>query len=295
MSGKPGGAFPGSESPGKGIGHGFPLGEAGDVLKTLLHEEPEILIVLGSGLGGLLERLVDPVVIPFHDVPGFPAPGVVGHAGRLVAGRLGGRSILVQAGRFHFYEGHAPEVVVAPVRLAVRLGVRTAIFTNAAGGISPHFQPGAVMMLDDHINLMGRNPLAGPALEGEERFPDMSSPYDPELQTLALGLARKLKIELHRGTYAAVLGPSYETPAEIRFLSRAGADVVGMSTVPEVIAARALGVRVLAFSLVTNRAAGLGGGTLDHRDVLEVGRRAGTSLGGFLERLVEKLPPRAGR
>ena len=265
--------------------------DALNVLRERIPEKPEVFLVLGSGLSGLAEGVSRRVSIPFDEIPGFPEPGVAGHAGRLVSGRMGGKRVLFQAGRFHFYEGFASGVVVAPVRLAAHLGARTVILTNAAGGIAPELSPGSILLLDDHINLMGRSPLAGPAVEGEESFPDMSAPYDPELQSLVLDLAGEKGIPLSRGSYAAVLGPSYETPAEIRFLRAAGADAVGMSTVPEVLAARALGMRVLAFSLITNRAAGLGSAPLRHDEVLEVGRVAGGQLNELIRSLLSRLPP----
>ena len=238
--------------------------EALEAVLEIIPERPDVFLVLGSGLSGLAEGVTNGVSIPFDEVPGFPKSGVAGHAGRLVSGRVEGKRVLFQAGRFHFYEGHASGVVVAPVRLAAHLGAKTVILTNAAGSLDPGLSPGSLLLLDDHINLMGRSPLAGPVADGEERFPDMSAPYDKGLQGLALELARERGIPLSRGTYAAVLGPSYETPAEIRFLRLAGADAVGMSTVPEAITARALGMRVLAFSLITNQAAGLGSGLLNH-------------------------------
>jgi len=264
---------------------GLPMEEALRALRERIPERPDVFLVLGSGLSGLAEGVSEAVSIPIHEIPGFPEPGVAGHAGRLVSGWVEGKGVLFQAGRFHFYEGHAPGVVVAPVRLAAHLGARTVILTNAAGSISPELSPGSILLLDDHINLMGRHPLVGPVVDGEERFPEMSAPYDPELQSLALELAREKGIPLSKGTFAAVLGPSYETPAEIRFLRRAGADAVGMSTVPEAITARALGMRVLAFSLITNQAAGLGPGPLHHDEVLEMGRAAG----GRLKKLVWSL------
>jgi purine-nucleoside phosphorylase len=269
--------------------------DALDLLLERIPEKPEVLLVLGSGLSDLAEGVSQGVSIPFDEIPGFPEPGVAGHAGRLVSGRVGGKWVLFQAGRFHFYEGLSSEVVVAPVRLAAHLGVRTVILTNAAGGIAPELGPGSLLLLDDHINLMGRSPLAGPVVEGEESFPDMSAPYDPELQSLALDLARERGIPLSRGSYAAVLGPSYETPAEIRFLKVAGADAVGMSTVPEAITARALGMRVLAFSLITNHAAGLGSAPLHHDEVLEMGRVAGGQLKELIRALLPRLAPLSGQ
>jgi purine-nucleoside phosphorylase len=189
-----------------------------------------------------------------------------------------GIPVLFQAGRFHLYEGYDPSVVVAPVRLAARLGAKIIVVTNAAGSLDPGLLPGSILLLDDHINLMARNPLAGAVQPGEERFPDMSAPFDGPLQELAADRAAAMGLELPRGTYVAVLGPCYETPAEVRFLQKTGAHAVGMSTVPEVIAARALGLRVLAFSMITNLAAGLGNPYLDHGEVLEVGAEAGGRL-----------------
>jgi len=230
---------------------------AADLLADRLGARPEVAVVLGSGLGGLVEALDDPVEVAFADVPGFPSAGVKGHAGRYVGGTLNGRTVLMQAGRFHVYEGHPMAVIAAPVRIAAALGVRTLVVTNAAGGAARHLGPGDVMLIDDHLNLMFRSPLLGPVREGEVRFPDMSAPYDSELQALALEVARLERTELARGTYAAVAGPSYETPAEVRMLRWMGADAIGMSTVPEVVTARAAGLRCLGFSLITNRAAGL--------------------------------------
>lgn len=254
--------------------------------------EPRILLVLGSGLSGLTERVESPVEIPFSELPGFPGAGVPGHEGRYLAGRLGGTPVLMQSGRVHAYEGHAMDRVVLPVRTAVALGVTNAVFTNAAGGIHRHLQPGCLMLLDDHLNLMWRSALAGPVRSNEERFPDLSRPYDADLQQRAVNVAGELGITLHRGTYAAVLGPSFETPAEVRMLERCGADAVGMSTVPEVITARAAGVRVMAISMITNRAAGTpGSGKLNHEEVLEVGARAGHNLGALLEGLIRELHP----
>ncbi|MFO8174872.1 MAG: purine-nucleoside phosphorylase [Longimicrobiales bacterium] len=270
------------------------------VRRRLDEEEPEIFLVLGSGLGGLVDGVEDSVTIPFHEIPGFPRAGVEGHSGHLVFGTLEGRRVLLQAGRFHFYEGHPADVVVAPVRLAAALGAGIVILTNAAGGIAKPLEPGSIMLLDDHLNLMWRNPLPGPVHGGEGRLSDrgydgrlsaMTRPYDPSLGARVMELAGEMRIPLYRGTYAAVLGPSYETPAEVRFLESAGAHAVGMSTVPEAIAAGALGLRVVAFSLITNRAAGMGSQKLDHREVMEVGRRAGGRLKSLLHALIRELPP----
>jgi purine-nucleoside phosphorylase len=246
---------------------------------------PEIAIVLGSGLGQLAGRLEGARRIPYAEIAGFPRTTVVGHQGELVAGTLGGAPLLVQSGRFHLYEGHAAETVALPVRVMAALGVRTLILTNAAGGIRRTFSRGALMMIADHVNLTFRNPLIGPVLPGEERFPDMSEPYDGALRALAREVARERSIALEEGIYMQLLGPSYETPAEVRMAERLGADAVGMSTAVEVIAARARGMRCLAFSTITNPAAGITGERLSHAEVMEVAAR----VAGDLERLVEGI------
>ncbi len=268
-------------------------GAVADVLRRALPEAPEIGLVLGSGLGGLAGALTDATVVPFEDLPGFPASGVEGHAGRFVGGRLAGRYVLVQAGRYHVYEGHTDALVVAPVRVMAALGVSTLVLTNAAGGVHGTLEPGDLVLLDDHINLMFRYPLAGPVVGQEARFADMSEPYDRELGALALAVAAELSIPLHRGVYAAVSGPSYETPAEVRMLARLGAHTVGMSTVPEATVAAALGLRCLAFSMVTNKAAGLSLEPLAHAEVMEVGAAAGAALAELIAGVVARLP--AGR
>lgn len=260
----------------------FDAAMAADRLRERLGPVPSVVIVLGSGLGALEQGIQDPTVIPFRDIPGFPAPTVEGHAGRYVAGRLGGAEVLLQCGRFHLYEGHPPELVAAPVRLAAALGVQVVVLTNAAGGIRPSLEPGDLVLLTDHINLQSSSPLVGPVGAGEARFPDMSGAYDAELRHLALEVARDSGEALHEGVYAAMLGPQYETPAEVRMLAHLGADVVGMSTVPEVLAARARGMRVLGVSSITNWGAGLSGQSLAHDEVLA----AGQVLAGSLETLI---------
>ncbi len=244
---------------------------------------PDIAIVLGSGLGPLAGRLERARRIPYAEIAGFPQTTVVGHHGELVAGTLGGRPLLVQSGRFHLYEGHPAETVALPVRAMATLGVRTLILTNAAGGVRRTFSRGALMMISDHVNLTFRNPLTGPVLPGEERFPDMSEPYDAGLRSLAREVARERRIALEEGVYLQLLGPTYETPAEVRMVERLGADAVGMSTAVEVITARARGLRCLAFSTITNPAAGITGERLSHAEVMEVAAR----VAGDLERLVE--------
>ena len=263
---------------------------AAAALRARVGDEPfDAALVLGSGLGGLADAVADPVEVPFGDLPGFPAARVAGHAGRWVAGTLEGRRVLVQAGRFHVYEGHPLDVVCAPVRVASLLGAGALVLTNAAGGLDRRHGPGTVVLLDDHLNLMWRSPLEGAVREGEDRFPDMSAPYDRDLQARAVAAALELGIPLARGTYAAVAGPSYETAAEIRMLARLGADVVGMSTVPEVITARARGMRCLAFSIVTNWCTGIATAPHRHEEVLEQGRRGGVTLARLLRRLLPEL------
>ena len=273
----------------RGKGKGL-IAEAASALSRRLGSlEPRAAIVLGSGLGFLADEVRDAVRIPYAEIPGFPEPGVAGHKGELVAGTLDGAQVLVQNGRFHLYEGHGAEVVGLPVRVFATLGVRTLVVTNAAGGLRLTFRPGTLMLIADHINLMFRNPLTGPVLDGEERFPDMSEPYDAKLRALARDVAREAKIPLEEGVYVGLLGPSYETPAEIRMLQRLGADAVGMSTVPEVIAARARGLRCLGFSTITNLAAGISSTALSHQEVLEVGQQVGQALGTIVKGVLRRL------
>lgn len=259
------------------------LTAAADLLRSRLLHPPRAFVVLGSGLGDLVHVVDDPVDIGFEELPGFPGSGVAGHAGRFVGGTIAGCPVLLQAGRYHVYEGHPMDVVVAPVRVAAALGVEVAVFTNAAGGADPDLEPGTVVLIRDHLNLMFRNPLMGAARQGEPRFPDMSAPYDPELRARARAMAEEKGIALPEGVYAAVTGPSYETAAEVRMLRTLGADVIGMSTVPEVIAARSAGLRCLAFSMVTNKGTGYTDQPLGHEEVMEVGRRAGANLAAIVE------------
>ncbi|MGD2045039.1 MAG: purine-nucleoside phosphorylase [Gemmatimonadota bacterium] len=267
----------------------FDVGAAAEYLRSGIGTVPRIAVVLGSGLGVIEDGMVDPVVVPFADVPGYPSAGVQGHAGRYVSGTLGGVDVLLQCGRFHMYEGHGPEMVAAPVRVAHALGVQVIVFTNASGGVRRTLGPGDIVLLDDHINWMFTSPLFGPVAPGETRFPDMSEPYDPELRALARAVSVEVGERLEEGTYAALLGPQYETAAEVRMLERLGADVVGMSTVPEVLVARACGVRCLAFSVVANKAVGLAPGPLSHEEVVQQGKVGGTRLARVLTRLVPKV------
>jgi purine-nucleoside phosphorylase len=268
---------------------------AAEALRSRSGLAPEVAFVLGSGLGAVEAEVEDAEVMAFDELPGFPPSGVLGHAGRFVFGRLAGVDVLLQSGRYHLYEGHGPEVVAAPTRVLAAVGVRTLVLTNAAGGVRRTLGPGDLVLLEDHVNWMFRSPLTGPVAESETRFPDMSAPYDPELRDMAMGVALERGIRLEEGTYAALLGPQYETAAEVRMLERLGADVVGMSTVPEVLVARALGLRCLAFSVVANVAVGLGGGPLGHEEVVAVVRsssgRLATLLGGLLPRIAASPYP----
>jgi purine-nucleoside phosphorylase len=250
-----------------------------------------VAIVLGSGLGGFTERLSNPARLPYREIPGFAQPGVTGHAGELVVGELERTTVLCQSGRFHGYEGHSPAATVLPIRVFGRLGVGTLIVTNAAGGIRRSFRPGTLMVIADQLNLTLRSALAGQVVTGETRFPDMSAPYDPALIRVALKVANSLRVTLVPGVYAGLLGPSYETPAEIRMLERLGADAVGMSTVLEVCAARALGMSCLGFSVITNLASGLGSAPLSHAEVLAEAGRASRAGGDVIAGVIA----RAGR
>jgi purine-nucleoside phosphorylase len=234
--------------------------------------EPRVGIVVGSGLGGLADAVDAKAAVPFRDLPGLAEPGVPGHRGEFLAGTVEGVPVILQRGRLHLYEGHTPEVATRPIRLMADAGIDTLIVTNAAGGIAPRITPPALMLIADHLNLTGRSPLAGPTLPGEQRFPDMSQAYDPGLRALARRAADAAGVRLHEGVYAGLLGPSFETPAEIRMLARLGADAVGMSTVLEVVVARARSLRVLGISTITNLAAGIATTPLSHDEVLAAGR-----------------------
>ena len=262
---------------------------AADFLRGRLPFTPSVQMILGSGLSHLATQVSDATTVSFEEVPGFPPSGVEGHSGTFVSGHVDGTPVLLQAGRYHAYEGHPMKVVVAPVRVAAALGVEVLVVSNAAGGIDGKLGPGDLLLIEDQINLTFRSPLAGPVHAGEERFPDMSAPYDVELQRLALEVAADLGIELTRGTYVAVLGPSYETAAEVRMLAGFGAHVVGMSTVPEVTVARAAGLRCLGFSMVTNKGTGLGPQPISHEEVIEVGRVAGARLGLLLSGVLGRI------
>jgi len=251
--------------------------------------EPRVAIVLGSGLSSLANTIEHPTAVPFTSIPGFPTTSVRGHGASLVFGKMSGVNVIVQTGRYHLYEGHDPATIVLPIRVYAELGVETLIITNAAGGIRSSLRPPTLMLIADHINLMQRSPLVGSVQKPEPRFPDMSEPYDRRLRSQARAAARELGLDVQVGVYAGVLGPSYETPAEIRMLEREGADAVGMSTVPEVIAARARGLKVLGISTISNRAAGMTAEPLSHIEVLAAARLVKTDLEALVHRFLRDI------
>ena len=264
--------------------------EAADAIRARIGEvTPVAGVILGSGLGGLASRIANAVAVPFADVPGFPAATVVGHAGKLIGGTLGGKPVVALAGRFHMYEGHDAALAGFPVRVLHALGVPVLFVSNAAGGIRRTFRAGDLMLIRDHLNLMFRNPLIGGLEEGDTRFPDMSTPYDDDLCARLREHASALGIQLQEGVYGGLLGPTYETPAEVRMLATLGADAVGMSTVPEVIVARAIGMRVAGVSCVTNLAAGISPHALSHAEVIETTTRVATQFESLVERFVGGL------
>jgi purine-nucleoside phosphorylase len=249
---------------------------------------PRIGLVLGSGLGAFADSLTDATRVPYSEIPSFPQSTAIGHAGRLVIGKVENIAVAAMEGRVHFYEGYTAQQVAFPMRVLGRLGVRSAILTNAAGGINLQYTQGALVVISDHLNLQGINPLIGPNDERfGPRFPDMTQAYWKPYREMALAEAKKLGIAAPEGVYAALAGPNYETPAEIRYLRTIGADLVGMSTVPETLAARHTGIRVLGISCVTNMAAGILDQLLDHKEVMETGERV---KGQFIALLRAVLP-----
>ncbi len=259
-------------------------------LSTHLPAHPKVAVVLGSGLGAFADELDDRHEIHYAQIPGWPQSTAIGHAGKLVFGRVQQTPIVVMSGRAHLYEGHSMDKVVFGVRALGRLGIKAFIFTNAAGGINLAYQQGNLVLVSDHINLQGTNPLLGANDDSlGPRFPDMTDAYDAEFRRRAVGAGQRLGIELPEGVYAGLLGPSYETPAEIRYLRAIGADLVGMSTVPEVIAARHMGIRCMAISCVTNMAAGVSNQKLDHEEVLAVGRSTRGLMASLLRALVPEV------
>jgi purine-nucleoside phosphorylase len=267
------------------------IAEAKHLIESRTAMRPKIAVVLGSGLGAFATQLSDTTVIPYGEIPGWPGSTAVGHAGKLFIGTLGGTEVAVMAGRAHLYEGYTPAQVTYAVRVLGALGVRSLVLTNAAGGINLTFERGGLVLISDHINLQGCNVLVGPNDDSlGPRFPDMSEAYSKAYRAIARQVAAELCVPLHEGVYAAMLGPSYETPAEIRFLRTIGADVVGMSTVAEVIAANHMGIRCLGVSCVTNMAAGVLPDTkINHEEVLETGAAVRDTLVRFLAALVPRL------
>ncbi|MEK3743358.1 purine-nucleoside phosphorylase [Brevibacillus sp. FSL K6-0770] len=266
------------------------LHEAVAFIEPKLSEKPTIGLVLGSGLGVLADEIENPVVIPYHEIPGFTVSTVVGHKGQLVIGKLQGKQVVAMQGRFHFYEGHGLDAVVFPIRVMKLLGVETIIVTNAAGGINEGYDPGDLMLISDHLNMTFRNPLIGPNDdELGARFPDMSEAYSKELRQLARQVASEQGIKLREGVYVGLLGPSYETPAEIRMLRQLGGDAVGMSTVPEVIVARHMKVKVLGISCISNMAAGILEQPLSHDEVMETTEKVKAQFLALVNGIVAKL------
>jgi purine-nucleoside phosphorylase len=253
-------------------------------------QPPKVAIILGSGLGPLAEEVTDAKIIPYQNIPNFKVPKIVGHSGELVIGKLSGVEVVVQKGRWHFYEGYSLNEVVLPVRVYKELGIENIIITNAAGGVNQSFNVSDLMLITDHLNLMGANPLMGPAgkLFGTQ-FPDMSQVYDLSLRNIALAVAKAQNLNLQTGVYGALTGPSYETPAEIRMLRTLGADAVGMSTVPEAISARHRGMKVLGISCITNMAAGVTDQTLSHEEVKLAADQSMSKFINLLTGIVQKI------
>ena len=266
------------------------LAEARDYLVQRVRILPELGVILGSGLGAFADLVQEKQVIPYKDIPHFPISTVEGHAGQLVFGNVEGRTVVVMQGRFHYYEGYTMHEVTFPIRVMQELGVTGLVVTNAAGGINPDFNPGDLILIKDHLNMMGDNPLRGANLSNlGPRFPDLSEAYNLDWRQKALVIARELGINPQEGVYAAMSGPNYETPAEIRFLRSIGADMVGMSTVPEVIVANHGGMRVLGISCVTNMAAGILDQKLSHVEVMETAARIEKQFVHFVQALVRSL------
>jgi purine-nucleoside phosphorylase len=264
---------------------------AARTIRARAGEQAKLAIVLGSGLGGFAEDFEDAVTIPYREIPGFVSSTAQGHVGSLVAGKIEGVPVLAMQGRVHYYEGYSLEEVTFPVRTFKLLGVDTLVLTNAAGGIDVQLSPGALMIISDHLNLMGVNPLRGPNDERfGPRFPDLTEVYARELQELVIEESKALGITLRRGIYAALAGPSYETPAEIHMLRAFGADAVGMSTVPEAIVARHMGLKVLGISCITNMAAGISESLINHDEVMETGQRVRETFTKLLRRIIAKAP-----
>ena len=263
---------------------------AARVIRSRTSVEPRIALVLGSGLGSFADDFEEAVGIPYEEIPGFVRSTAQGHAGRLVIGKIDSVPVLAMQGRVHYYEGYSLEEVTFPVRTFGLLGVKTIVLTNAAGGINVQLTQGALMVISDHLNLMGVNPLRGPNDERfGPRFPDMSAVYSRELQELVIDEARAIQVEVRRGIYGALSGPSYETPAEIVLLRNLGADAVGMSTVPEAIVARHMGLEVLGISCITNMAAGISDQPINHEEVIATGDRVRETFAELLRRVISAI------
>jgi purine-nucleoside phosphorylase len=264
--------------------------QAARTIRSRTNLEPQVALVLGSGLGGFADEFSEAVAIPYSEIPGFATSTAEGHAGRLVIGKVDAVPVIAMQGRVHFYEGYTLEEVTFPIRVFKLLGIRRLVLTNAAGGIDTELSQGSLMVISDHLNLMGVNPLRGPNDDRfGPRFPDMSEAYSRELQQLAVEEARTLGIELRRGVYAALAGPCYETPAEIHMFRACGADAVGMSTVPENIVARQMGIEVLGISCITNMAAGISDEPINHAEVMETGQRVRETFTKLLRGVIARL------
>jgi purine-nucleoside phosphorylase len=263
---------------------------AAQFIRARIDADVSVGIVLGSGLGAFAEDLGEPVSIRYDEIPGFAHATVEGHAGRLVIGTAEGVTVAAMQGRFHFYEGYSLEDVTFPIRVLKLLGVRTLILTNAAGSLNTELSPGSLMVISDHINLMGVNPLIGPNDERfGPRFPDLTSTYEPALQAIVIEEAKAVNVEMRRGVYAALSGPSYETPAEIHMVRTLGADAVGMSTVPEAIVARHMDMQVIGISCITNLAAGVSNRPVDHSQVIATGERVRVQFTELIRRVIARL------
>jgi len=264
------------------------LNETAQYLKEKAGFTPEIAVILGSGLGKLADYIEDSVIIPYEEIPHFPRTTVIGHEGKLIFGTIRNRKVVAMKGRFHYYEGNDMDAVVFPVRVFKRMGIENILITNAAGGINTGFKPGDLMLISDHISLFCENPLRGENIdELGPRFPDMTAVYDRALRKIALASAQKLGIDLKEGIYSYCKGPSFESPAEIRALRAMGADAVGMSTVPEVIVARHMGIRILGISCITNMAAGVLDQPLSHEEVMETGKQVEQKFSGLVSDIIE--------
>jgi purine-nucleoside phosphorylase len=267
---------------------------AARIIRSRISVEPRIALVLGSGLGGFADDFEESVSIPYEEIPGFVRSTAQGHAGRLVIGKIDSVPLLAMQGRVHYYEGYSLEEVTFPVRTFGLLGIKTLVLTNAAGGINVQLTQGALMVISDHVNLMGVNPLRGPNDDRfGPRFPDMTAVYSPELQELVVDEAKAIGVEVRRGIYGALSGPSYETPAEIHLLRNLGADAVGMSTVPEAIVARHMGLEVLGISCITNMAAGISDEPINHEEVMATGDRVRETFAELLRRVIAAINSRS--